>query len=375
MALDSKTRRWTDAGLITQDQADAIADFEAGRNRPTFLYAVAGLGGLAIAIGLVSIVASNWDAIPGRLKVAVAVALVGAAGAGVVRLERTGPAWLKETLVLVAHGLILATIALVGQVYQLGGQAHTALALWLVLSGLLLTRARGGVAAWVAILSVEVTWFAWLVYGVDDAGLEELLGVGAAPWIALACVAAGRWPWLQQARPALARACDAAGWAQLVFVASACTGFFYDGLNETELGGLWMAAGVSLAAAAILVATRFQGTPALRTGGALLIATVALTYLPPLLSGGDLDLVGALVFLALWVGVAFAAYRAGRLWLLNGATAVIGIRLLVVYFEVFGSLLSTGVGLVSGGLLTVGLAWLWARKRQDFGAELAQEAP
>jgi uncharacterized membrane protein len=374
LALEHKTRRWTDAGLITSDQAAAIAVFEERRSKPTFLIAIAGLGGLAIAIGLVSIVASNWDAIPGRLKVAVAVALVGASGAGVVRLQRTGPTWLMDTLALVAHGLVLATIALVGQVYQLGGETHTALALWLVLSGLLLTRARSGVAAWVAIVSVQLTYFSWLVFGVDHAGLDGLLGVGAGPWAALACVAAGRSPWLQGVRPIWARACDTAGWFQLVLLASVGTAAFYETLHEDQLSGLWMACGVALVAATMLAGARFRQSPALRTGGALLVGSVALIYLPPLLSEGNLDLVGALVFLALWLGVAFAAYRGRRLWLLNGATAVIGVRLLVVYFEVFGSLLTTGVGLVSGGLLTVGLAWVWARKRKEFGAELAEEA-
>jgi len=158
-----------------------------------------------------------------------------------------------------------------------------------------------------------------------------------------------------------------------VFLASVGTAAFYDSLHEVELAGLWMACAVALVAAVLLAGTRFRQTPALRTGGVLLVGCVALIYLPPLLSDGGLDLVGALTFLVLWVGVAFAAYRSGRLWLLNGATAVIGVRLLVVYFEVFGSLLTTGVGLVSGGLLTVGLAWVWARKRKEFGAELAGE--
>jgi uncharacterized membrane protein len=59
--------------------------------------------------------------------------------------------------------------------------------------------------------------------------------------------------------------------------------------------------------------------------------------------------------------------------LLNFATAVIGIRILIVYFEVFGSLLGTGVGLVTGGMLTLGMVWLWVRKRREFARELTPE--
>jgi len=59
--------------------------------------------------------------------------------------------------------------------------------------------------------------------------------------------------------------------------------------------------------------------------------------------------------------------------LLNLATAVIGVRILIVYFEVFGSLLGTGIGLVIGGVLTLTLVWLWIRLRQRF-APVQREA-
>ena len=67
------------------------------------------------------------------------------------------------------------------------------------------------------------------------------------------------------------------------------------------------------------------------------------------------------------------AHQAGLINTLNFATAVIGIRILIVYFEVFGSLLGTGVGLVTGGVLTLGLVWLWVRKRRAFARELTPE--
>ena len=58
--------------------------------------------------------------------------------------------------------------------------------------------------------------------------------------------------------------------------------------------------------------------------------------------------------------------------LLNLATAVIGIRILIDYLEVFGSVLGTGVGLVTGGMLTLGMVWLWVRKRREFARELEE---
>jgi hypothetical protein len=42
-----------------------------------------------------------------------------------------------------------------------------------------------------------------------------------------------------------------------------------------------------------------------------------------------------------------------------------------MYFEVFGSMLSTGLGMITGGVLTLLLAWLWKRKSPELATRLA----
>jgi hypothetical protein len=42
---------------------------------------------------------------------------------------------------------------------------------------------------------------------------------------------------------------------------------------------------------------------------------------------------------------------------LNAAIVIIALRLVVVYVEVFGNLLSTGVGLIASGALLIALVW------------------
>jgi uncharacterized membrane protein len=102
----------------------------------------------------------------------------------------------------------------------------------------------------------------------------------------------------------------------------------------------------------------------------LLVACLLLTHGPLIGSPGDLALAAALSFVALWLLIAWSAHHARDPRLLNAATAMIGMRIVAIYFEVFGTLLDTGVGLVSGGLLTLALVWLWARKRKQFEQEL-----
>lgn len=369
MLLARHLKRWLAADLIDSDQAKRIAAFEKDHGKPLFLYAVAGLGGLAIAIGIVSIVASNWDAIPGRVKIGVDLALVIALGVAVVWLEEHGPAWAREVAIVVLYGLVMASIALVGQVYQLGGRAHEAMAIWSGLTALLMTRARSGYAAFVWLAGLQITYVTWLVWLGEKSDDQMALALGAAYLAPILSLAIGRSAWVERVRPALARVFEAVGWAEIVFCASLGTFAFYEDTADESWRWLWAGFVVSAVVTGWLW-TRIPDGRSTRPARWLLVTCLLLAYVPLVISPGDLDLVAALTFIGLWVLVAFTTHQAGLLSLLNLATAVVGIRILIVYFEVFGSLLGTGVGLVTGGLLTLGMVWLWVRKRRDFAREL-----
>ena len=87
-------------------------------------------------------------------------------------------------------------------------------------------------------------------------------------------------------------------------------------------------------------------------------------YVPLIVHHDASGLTGAAGFLVLWSIIGWTALRLGRVDLFNLATAFLGMRLLGIYFELFGGLLNTGIGLLTGGLLTLLLAWLWVRLRR-----------
>src|SRR5688572_26241986 len=68
MSLDRKLADWLSAGVIDEGTRDRIAAYEHAQRRPYALYALIGLGGGTVALGLVSVVASNWDSIAGGVK-------------------------------------------------------------------------------------------------------------------------------------------------------------------------------------------------------------------------------------------------------------------------------------------------------------------
>ena len=84
-----------------------------------------------------------------------------------------------------------------------------------------------------------------------------------------------------------------------------------------------------------------------------------------------LKLLGALTNLLYLCVLAWAAIKLGSKGLFNFVTAVVALRILFIYFEVFGSMMQTGIGLIVGGALTHLLAWLWFKKSNRLALELS----
>ncbi len=72
--------------------------------------------------------------------------------------------------------------------------------------------------------------------------------------------------------------------------------------------------------------------------------------------------VGAVINIAYMFVLAWAALKIQSIRMFNVMTALICIRLLFIYFEVFGSMLETGIGLVVGGIITLLVVWGWFKK-------------
>ena len=91
-------QRWQKAGLIDDDLARRIVDWEvANRRRPVVLWAIAGMGALAMALGVMAIVGANWESIPAWLKLALDLGLNGACAVAVPCLcWRQQRFWLRE---------------------------------------------------------------------------------------------------------------------------------------------------------------------------------------------------------------------------------------------------------------------------------------
>ena len=130
MNIEKRLNIWQSAGLISEEQAIKITQYENQNMKPYLMYALVLLSVLFIGIGTISLIAANWDAIPPFVKLLVDFALLSSCAYGVYRTQdRRKPVYFEGILFL--YGLFsLATIGLIAQIYQLQADGPIAFLLW-----------------------------------------------------------------------------------------------------------------------------------------------------------------------------------------------------------------------------------------------------
>lgn len=378
-----KISAWHEAGLIDASTRDRLLAYETAHARPLALWAVFGIGALTIGLGLVSVIAANWEEIPGQLRLGVHLALIAGALAGLFlreqRLAQTSP-WAVEALAFVTAALGLTFFGHLGQVYQTSSPLWQPLGAWLVLfAPLLLLTGRSWPSA-LAVLGGAV-WCAWdyafamTGYDAGTPGTALLLWIAlvtalpvlfapAAAWLRGQSERRDFWRRLEQ----LALAYAVAGASLATAVASA------DGFGDNN-GGLareWSSmaviSAVALAAGLGVMAVR-PGTSG-RMAGAIIAGAAAVPLLAYVLN--DLDVPAALLFMALWAGIAAAALAAHWRGVFQLAVAAIALRLIILSFELAGDLLTNGLGLIASGFLILGVAWAAVRVSKRFAPRHAE---
>lgn len=362
MALDRKLDEWQAAGLIDASTAEAIRHHESESSRPIALWATIGIGLFALALGLILLVAAGWDMIPKGVKLGVHLAMTAAAAAVVWQARKQRRLWLGEGALFLLAALVLAGIALQGQVYQVTSPVWEALAWWalfvtpvILLAGCTRLTAYG----WSGMLAVLAIAF------VADSSLSrqaidvvaDNLPVALPPALILAS--------LLLSPSAFATGVREAGMALLLGGASLAHFAWAVEISATDATALAVRLPLALvvAAAAVSLAGRIGRGASLVVRTALIAAAIA-TVLAAAVPHPDTlapRLFGAFAFFAMWGAVGKAAHDGGWRVLFGIAIGMIAVRLFIVYVELFGSLAYTGVGLIVGGLLLIALTLAWAK--------------
>lgn len=372
MRLKAQLQRWQMAEVIDAATAQRIAAYEESKHGFRFSTAMFGLGGLAIVLGLAAVVASNWDAIPAAAKLAAHGALNVALTAGVLYAIRTKRTAAGEILLFLLAGATLTFIALMGQVYQTNAPLWQALALWLVITSpflFLLVRSKFTVACWITALLTTL--------GTASEAVADLLGpmrldAAAYTLVPFLMIGVGEWKALRARWPVWPSLYSAAGYALIALAASGAQ-LEWRGEFDFWLGSrqehLFPALFAGLTASGLLLALRaakyLEASPPVTS--IFLLVSVLLAFAPFVTPHPHMPAVGAGLFMAYWALIGWAGLQSGYRWLLNAAVVVIALRLVVVYIEVFGDLLSTGFGLIISGALLIALVWATGRLIRTMG--------
>jgi uncharacterized membrane protein len=181
--LEADLAQWEADGVITPTTLAtirvALPPLAPGVNIPVV---VAIVGGLLIAAAFLAFVAAHWSELARLLRLAILLAgIVGAHGLG-AWLAGAGRPALADLCAGVGSIVFGAGIALVGQMYHLGGDFAGGMLLWAIgaLAAAALTGSRGALAGALAVASI---WTSMRVFEIRD--------VPHFPFLAIWLLAAG----------------------------------------------------------------------------------------------------------------------------------------------------------------------------------------
>ncbi|AVQ12638.1 Membrane protein, PF09925 family [Leptospira santarosai] len=375
MRLEQKLKKWVGAGLIRSEQSEAILNFEEARKTPYLYYSFIILGVVVIGIGVIAIVAANWEEIHDLIKLGAGLTVLSLV-AGLAFWKRENPNLLTVLIVLNSI-LILGMIGLVSQVYHLEGKYYEASILWCVLNFLFLivTDSKTLIHLWFVGLQIAVVgWIFEHDFDFKRLYWENYFYHSTVGFFTL---------WLWAERFSLeSRKGSFFLWAVLFLIAgSSFFGFLrnmdhaiYESIDTSP--GAWLKAVRSWGQIAVYLVALIPGfvllfdrTRFTKTQRVSLVAGLFAFFLMRLplfflyasqetyfakVWNFFVSLIPFFLFIVFWLGIASAFRSHKRIFDLS--LAIIGIRFLYFYFDLFGSLTYTGFGLITSGLLIIGCA-------------------
>jgi hypothetical protein len=358
------------------------------------------LGGTILVVGVILLVAANWDGIPPAVKLTGLLALLAGAHAAALRIRWLNLPYAKtaEALHVVGAGLFLAGIGLVAQIYHLNDRPPNAILLWLVaiapLAGLLRSGPLAALSVFACVLWLHMeASFEGSPLQVPDRFVLHLameIGLGLA-LISVSGLVRSRVPAIGAVFRGLGVLALFGGLYLLGFYRHMHEWCGYRSHGSHLLPWLLLTMG---AVGLVVGARRFApGLPWYRNRLVALLAFVLVLAWAVVLV--DMGVVGrgpaylnsdfgwsrsyhlsdwgisgaswlAWFLLAFWC-VGFGS-EAGRRGWVNVGVAGVALGVITRFFDLMGGLAETGTLFVAGGLVLIGVAWgaeRWRRKLVD----------
>lgn len=388
--LRRESEDWVGRGIVSAEQRDRLIALYPVTDSPSrFLTVLSSVGGALVALGVILVIAANWEDIGDWVKIAgLIVLLVAAYGAGWTLIRRGHYPRIGESLIMVGCILFLAGIALVSQIFHLDGRPASALLIWWLGIVLLpyLTLSRG--AQFVSLVAL-LSWLGTELYA-DGSPVRIVADMdNDHAWITGFAFAAGVGLAIFLRGLSLRRggfdlfAGMYEKWGLLILHGAVyMLGFLrhLTGWNQAEPLAVvaWLPAlllAVALAATAFL-AWRSQPREVGRLAPWIALPMIAAAGV---LAGIDLGDEGWLWSILAWLGLFLLdlglvriGVDSGREGWVNLAIAFLGINILTRYFDLFGTLVDGGVLFLTSGVIILAVGIFLEKKRRRLLSSLRE---
>jgi len=376
--LEKRLEAWVSVSLISEQQAEAIRRYEIEQPSSRWiLYGLLSLGIFILAMGIISLIAANWDSIPAWVKLTADFVLLILSGYFVIYSHHRRE-MMREGSILGFILLILASIGLISQVYQAGGELPDALMLWGLITLPLILNARHFLTAafWCALVIPSLYY-----QGMDAAFLstllsptEQNLGVMALMPVFLGTtyLASCVFKTHRSFRLSL----------QLSLFISFLISLWVADINVTfpdifrltwQHPLIWYLGGAGLLVG--LVGILFVRTLSPTQKSLLSIAVISNAILYALvfeptgwrILGAVIAIIGVLMLM-----LYFGSRRDVMFYHLTAL--LIGFRFLLLYVTELGGLVLTGLGLIATGVVIISMVWLWNRHQSKLAHWLGERS-
>lgn len=375
MNLTKKITLWQQADLLSPAQAQAILDYENRSQKPVLMYSFLFLSAFCIGLGIISLISANWQIIPPAAKLMSDFVLLCLVVWGIYSASCRCKTLLREGLNVLYALLILASIGLIAQIYHLQPSGLQAYLLWSVLTFPIVLTCKKAVLPliWLPVFMVSafdtMTDWRWFSRVID-------IFEGAFPFaFAILCLLIYSViyrllnTFLDEKVKAFTYAMKvwmvvSIAWQVLImdFGAGDSLGILtaFRG-HHADTASLQVFVFLIAAVTAFGIFSYKLNYSRLLTSviASLLVFAYVYMFLP---DNKDIaSLWGFLLTMTILGWLVVYALIKSRSKLMNLATALMACRIFVVYLQVFGSLLSTGIGLIISGVVLLLIIFIWRK--------------
>ena len=349
--------RWTELGLLEPERAERLlAEYDARASSFSVGAVLLVLAAVLLSASLLLLIAAGWQDIPRNVKIGGVIGLIWIFHLGAAFARWRGAHRLDAALLLLGAASFGGGIALVGQLYQISGDAVDALLIWLTVTFASAVIMR---SASLTGLSSLLLWAVFLTF----LGENDFEWIGQTPWIVLGGAALMMpliwWTGADRVRHVV------------YLLVAGYLGWLYGLYPSPVLAAAYLAVGLALFCALSQrlmplppVIARAGPTPAFY---ALVIAALGLALLHMDVTGvGGRALLGSITVVVTIVVLTLAGRDNGAARYL--AYAMFSVEVFYLSYETMGSMLGSSGFFLLSGVVVAAIAFAVIRLERLFAA-------